>query len=96
MKLTSRELALLVTVFPTSTGCHCSFSYMAYVKGSFSWHLLKLFLNYVQVGTGLVCCVFKPHSPATVPNPANVFENAVATECDYIFIAPTFIEVSDF
>lgn len=41
----------------------------------------------------MIVAAFKPQSPATVPNPGNVIEQAHATKCDYMFITPTFVEV---
>ena len=37
--------------------------------------------------------VFKPRGPATVPNPVNVIEAAIAAKCDYMVVTPTYAEV---
>ncbi|EJC99755.1 acetyl-CoA synthetase-like protein [Fomitiporia mediterranea MF3/22] len=42
--------------------------------------------------SGFTLAVFKPRSPATVPNPVNVFEGAIVTESEYMFSPPAFYE----
>ncbi|KAJ3897995.1 hypothetical protein F5879DRAFT_910286 [Lentinula edodes] len=42
--------------------------------------------------TGVVVATFKPHSPAILPTPENLFEAATATKSDILFCVPAFIE----
>ncbi|KAI0298355.1 acetyl-CoA synthetase-like protein [Multifurca ochricompacta] len=44
---------------------------------------------------GIVMSVFKPASPAVLPNPQNVLEGMIATDCSIVAAAPTFVEVSN-
>lgn len=48
-----------------------------------------------QVSTGVVMAVFKPAFPAVLPNPQNVLEGMIATQCSIGAAAPTFLEVRD-
>ncbi|KAH8111803.1 acetyl-CoA synthetase-like protein [Phellopilus nigrolimitatus] len=41
---------------------------------------------------GVTMAFFKPHFPAIVPNPVNVFVGALLTKADYIFAPPSFLE----
>ena len=49
---------------------------------------------FFAVSCGITIATFKPQSPPTVPNPVNVFEAVMADKCDYVLIAPAFIEVN--
>jgi hypothetical protein len=40
--------------------------------------------------------VFKPKSPATIPNPVNVWDGTVSSETEVVCCVPAFIEVGDF
>ena len=42
--------------------------------------------------TGMVIAVFKPASPPIVPTPDAVWDGIKATEADYSFSVPSFIE----
>ena len=42
----------------------------------------------------MVIATFKPHSPAIVPNPQNVLQGVVSSKSTFVFVVPTFIEVS--
>ena len=46
-----------------------------------------------QPCVGLVIAVFRPAFPAVLPNPQNVFENVVLTNCSIGVAVPTFLEV---
>nr|VWP02520.1 Alcohol oxidase [Ganoderma boninense] len=50
----------------------------------------------MAAASGWVLCVFPPASPPTVPNPENVFDGAVKTGVQFMYTAPSFIEVSGF
>lgn len=50
--------------------------------------------NKFQPSTGLVMAVFKPASPAVLPNPQNVLEGMIATKCSIGAVVPAFIEVT--
>jgi hypothetical protein len=41
----------------------------------------------------MVVAVFKPAFPAVLPNPQNVFEGIVITNCSISVAVPTFLEV---
>lgn len=47
----------------------------------------------IQVVCGLSLAVFKPQTPAIVPNPTNTVEAAISDGFDYILSLPTFPEV---
>lgn len=49
----------------------------------------------LQVSVGVVMSVFKPAFPAVLPNPQNVLEGMIATQCSIGAAAPTFLEVHD-
>ncbi|SRR6266702_311732 len=49
----------------------------------------------LQVSVGVVVAVFKPAFPAVLPNPQNVLEGMIATQCSIAAAAPTFLEVRD-
>lgn len=40
--------------------------------------------------------VFKPTSPAVLPNPVNVWDGTVATKTDLVCCVPSFIEVNTY
>ena len=44
--------------------------------------------------SGLILAVFKPAYPPTVPTPEAVWDGFLATDIDYSFTVPSFIEVS--
>ena len=46
-----------------------------------------------QPSVGLVMAVFRPAFPAVLPNPQNVFERMVITNCSIGVVVPTFLEV---
>ena len=46
----------------------------------------------LQVSVGVVMSVFKPVFPAVLPNPQNVLEGMIATQCTIGAAAPTFLE----
>lgn len=46
-----------------------------------------------QPSAGVVMAVFKPAFPAVLPNPQNVLEGMIATNCSIGAAAPTFLEV---
>ncbi|THH03896.1 hypothetical protein EW145_g5919, partial [Phellinidium pouzarii] len=48
--------------------------------------------HFEMAAVGVVVAVFKPRSPAIVPNAVNVIESVIATKCDYIYITPFFLE----
>ena len=52
-------------------------------------------MNFIfnSLAFGITNAVFKPQSPPIVPNPMNTFEAAMADKCDYVLVAPAFIEV---
>ncbi|KAH8110847.1 acetyl-CoA synthetase-like protein [Phellopilus nigrolimitatus] len=56
------------------------------------FHGMGLFVLLEAPACGITAAVFKPHSPPTVPNPANVIEGAISSKSDYIFSTPTFPE----
>lgn len=56
---------------------------------------LVTFIYAAQATTGLVLSMFKPQSPPIVPDPINVIEEAMRLKSDFIYCAPTFIEVND-
>ncbi|THH09230.1 hypothetical protein EW145_g2182 [Phellinidium pouzarii] len=56
------------------------------------FHGMGLLVVLYSLASGLVVSVFKPQSPAVVPNPVNVIENAIALNFDYAFVTPTFVE----
>ncbi|KAI9464124.1 acetyl-CoA synthetase-like protein [Lactarius psammicola] len=45
------------------------------------------------VSVGVVMAVFKPAFPAVLPNPQNVLEGMIATQCSIGAAAPTFLEM---
>jgi hypothetical protein len=49
--------------------------------------------NGFQVSAGVVMAVFKPAFPAVLPNPQNVLEGMMTTNCSIGAAAPTFLEV---
>jgi hypothetical protein len=51
--------------------------------------------NGFQVSAGVVMAVFKPAFPAVLPNPQNVLEGMMTTNCSIGAAAPTFLEVRD-
>jgi hypothetical protein len=53
------------------------------------------FLISSQVSVGVVMTVFKPAFPAVMPNPQNVLEGMIATQCSIGSTVPTFLEVRD-
>ena len=53
------------------------------------------FLISLQVSVGVVMAVFKPAFPAVLPNPQNVLEGMIATQCSIGSTVPTFLEVGD-
>lgn len=57
--------------------------------------LLRVFFqsNSLQPSSGVVMAVFKPAFPAVLPNPQNVLEGMIATNCSIGAAAPTFLEV---
>ncbi|EJC99103.1 acetyl-CoA synthetase-like protein [Fomitiporia mediterranea MF3/22] len=75
--------------------CHSDVDFAGCV---FSYHSVPVFhaLGITSIafstGCGLVVAAFKPQTPAVVPNPDNVFQQASATNCDFIFTTPTMIE----
>ncbi|THH03938.1 hypothetical protein EW145_g5884 [Phellinidium pouzarii] len=56
------------------------------------FHAMGLVITLFTLSSGFVAAVFKPQSPAVVPNPVNVIEGAIATNFDYVFVTPTFPE----
>ncbi|THH03014.1 hypothetical protein EW145_g6601, partial [Phellinidium pouzarii] len=57
-----------------------------------SFHAMGSFPLGFPAAVGVVAAVFKPRSPAIVPNAVNVIESVIATKCDYIYITPFFLE----
>jgi hypothetical protein len=53
----------------------------------------KSFPTFFKPSAGVVMAVFKPAFPAALPNPQNVLEGMIATNCSIGAAAPTFIEV---
>jgi hypothetical protein len=51
------------------------------------------FSNISQPSAGVVMAVFEPAFPAVSPNPQNVLEGMIATNCSIGAAAPTFLEV---
>jgi hypothetical protein len=51
------------------------------------------FSNSLQPSAGVVMAVFKPAFPAVLPNPQNILEGMIATNCSIGAAAPTFLEV---
>jgi hypothetical protein len=51
------------------------------------------FQYFSQPSAGVVMAVFKPAFPAALPNPQNVLEGMIATNCSIGAAAPTFLEV---
>lgn len=49
----------------------------------------------LQVSVGVVMAVFKPTFPAVLPNPKNVLEGMIVTQCSIGAAAPTFLEARD-
>jgi hypothetical protein len=49
----------------------------------------------LQVSVGVVMAVFKPACPAVLPNPQNVLEGMVVTQCSIGAAAPSFLEARD-
>lgn len=49
--------------------------------------------NRFQPSVGLAIAVFRPAVPAVLPNPQNVFEKMVITNCSIVVVVPTFLEV---
>ena len=49
--------------------------------------------NSFQPSAGVVMAVFKPAFPAVLPNPQNVLEGMMITNCSIGAAAPTFLEV---
>jgi hypothetical protein len=49
----------------------------------------------LQVSVGVVMAVFKPAFPAVLPNPQNVLQGMIATQCSIGAAAPTFLEARD-
>ena len=49
--------------------------------------------NNFQPSAGVVMAVFKPAFPAVLPNPQNVLEGMIITNCSVGAAAPTFLEV---
>ncbi|THH07788.1 hypothetical protein EW145_g3144 [Phellinidium pouzarii] len=56
------------------------------------FHGMGLFIIQYALITGFVSSVFKPQSPAVIPNTVNVIEGAIAAKADYILVTPTFVE----
>lgn len=53
----------------------------------------QLISDIPQPSAGVVMAVFKPAFPAVLPNPQNVLEGMIATNCSIGAAAPTFLEV---
>ena len=51
------------------------------------------FQQFFQPSAGVVMAVFKPAFPAVLPNPQNVLEGMIITNCSIGAAAPTFLEV---
>ncbi|THH03024.1 hypothetical protein EW145_g6597 [Phellinidium pouzarii] len=56
------------------------------------FHGMGMIIVMFSVSCGFVAAVFKPQSPAVIPNPVNVIESAIALKCDYAFVSPIFPE----
>ncbi|KAL5492825.1 hypothetical protein ACEPAI_4273 [Sanghuangporus weigelae] len=63
-------------------GCHCVPFF----------HAMSGLPLTVPATAGLILAVFKPQTPAIVPNPVNVFEGSLATKAEYLLSPPTFFE----
>ncbi|EJC99607.1 acetyl-CoA synthetase-like protein [Fomitiporia mediterranea MF3/22] len=71
-----------VDVSGTIFGCHSTPLF----------HALGALLIAFPASIGVCLALFKPQSPAVVPNPVNVFEAALVAETDYLFSPPSFVE----
>lgn len=60
------------------------------VSVTYSEHFLS---NSLQPSAGVVMAVFKPAFPAVLPNPQNILEGMIASNCSIGAAAPTFLEV---
>lgn len=56
------------------------------------FHGMGMLTSIFTAATGSIVAAFKPQSPPIVPNPNNVLEAVVSSKCDYVMIAPTFVE----
>ncbi|KAI0332229.1 acetyl-CoA synthetase-like protein [Cubamyces sp. BRFM 1775] len=63
-------------------GCH----------GTPMFHALGTFMYSAVAVNGWVLATFKPASPPAFPTPDAVWQETVATKCDYIWTVPSFIE----
>ncbi|KAI5116179.1 hypothetical protein M0805_002877 [Coniferiporia weirii] len=56
------------------------------------FHGAGMFIVVYSIASGFIVAVFKPQSPAMIPNVKNVIEGTIAMKSDYIFVTPTFLE----